>query len=764
MKRVLLLMSALVLCFACAAREGAVKEGSVPGEGTRLTAIDIVPGQEGQEIRITADAPVPYTVYKPGDPYLVVVEMPGVVLDGVDEKVIKVNEGNLVSISPLAMNEPSRIIRLEIALSAPVELGTEADGNVLVVRVPSESVGGPAAEGEAMGAGMAPVEEARTPEDNVVEMADEAGRKAPSSDYAPPPLGDRIEDVVVSAEDGRTVVRIVGNGLIAGDVFSLSDDRIVVDIPKVTTDLQYVTVSGPALDRVRLGQHSDKVRVVLDVKEHVNWDVKEEGNALVLSLTEAATPMAAVAAAPVVSEPEPVAVDAGAEAERAGYVAVRRPAGKALASAGDLNAEAAMEMDMEGAGSRFMAKKVYTGTQISLDFQNADVVQVLRLIAEVRGMNLVIHPEVTGSIPSLKLMNVPADQAQEIVLNLAGMKAEEKNNILRVAPAAVFAKEQDELKRLREAEEQAQPLAQTVIQINYAKADEVRAAIQNAKILSDRGEVTVDKRTNKLIVKDIEANFPEVLALVDTVDRPKPQVQIQARIVEVSKNSGETLGINWSAYGIGNPAYGPADLALRDVNARGTIAGALATDTSFNNVQPAADIVLGSIDDYFALGLRIDALETTGDAKTISNPRIVTLDNEEAVITQGEQIPYQTVSQEGTQTQFKDAALELKVTPTIAPNGFVQIELEINNDFRGDDTPAGPIINKSTAKTRALVKTGETMVVGGVFQTRNNVSYRKTPLLGDIPFVGWLFKTKTDVKDTREIMIFITPSIVEEAL
>ncbi len=755
------------LFLAVFAAGGCVTGGTVArdpaGGRAASTLVDIVVEDSGGKttIDVTADGPLTYTVYKPSDPYQVVAELPGV-SPGAFTDTINVSRGNVVDIVPLEVTEPTHMTRLQINLDSPIDVTSSGEDNVLVLSLGSS-------EGPARTETAATTQTAET-----------------DAEYVPPKIGTVIRDINVAAADGRTVVRIESNGVISGDVFSLSDDRIVVDVPNVTTDLQYVTASQAPLKSIRLGRHSDKVRIVLDLDRAVDFEVGEEGKALVVALRDTtrsgeiepvvvAKTDASAVLLPSVGDTGGSGADMhGAEparvSEQSGtaYQTTRTPRADALAGAETVQGRGQRASAAGDAGGTTPGKKIYTGQRISLDFQNADVVQVLRLIAEVRGLNLVVHPEVKGAIPSLLLKNVPADQAQEIILKLAGMEAEETDNILRVAPASVFAKEKESVERLRQASVKAESLEQKIYKIAYADAAEIKKAIKDAKILSKRGDITVDGRSNRLIVKDVPSRFDDVEELISIMDKPKRQVKIAARIVEMSLDSERRLGVNWFGTFIGNRGAGNVPTALGTQNALDTLAGSLSTNVSYTDDEDNffdsegkafMNLMLGSVADTFSLGLQIDALENVGDAKTISNPKIITMDNEEAEITQGAQVPYQTVSQEGTKTEFKDASLTLTVTPTITPGDRILVKVKIDNDSVGQNTDSGPIINTSQVQTQAMVKNGETMVIGGVYKTTLSQDSNKIPLLGDIPGLGWLFKTKTDKEVTREIMIFLTPEI-----
>ncbi|RMG59685.1 MAG: type IV pilus secretin family protein [Deltaproteobacteria bacterium] len=413
-------------------------------------------------------------------------------------------------------------------------------------------------------------------------------------------------------------------------------------------------------------------------------------------------------------------------------------------------------------------KKVYRGQRISLDFKDADIHNVLRIIAEVSNLNIITSDEVKGKI-TLRLINVPWDQALDIILKTKGLGAKLEGNVLRIAPLAKLRAEETEALKSIKSKESLEQLVIETIPVNFADVKELEKQVK--EVLSDRGKVKVDSRTNTLIVKDIPKNIKNVRDLVKKLDTPTPQVLIEARIVEVSTQFTRELGVQWGgAYQ--NTSDGIYVSGIMDDN--GTLfAGVQTPDPTFPTYSvnlPAAvgqgsggGITFGIIKPNFRLDLALSALEVTGNGKVISSPKIVTINNNTASIQQGVKIPYSTVSASGTQTQFVDATLKLEVTPHITPDRTIIMELNATNDTPdfGNAVNGVPSIASREADTQVLVKDGETAVIGGILQIRRTESVDAVPWFYKIPLIGWLFKHETVNNDNTELLIFITPKIVE---
>lgn len=409
-------------------------------------------------------------------------------------------------------------------------------------------------------------------------------------------------------------------------------------------------------------------------------------------------------------------------------------------------------------------RKSFTGRLVYLDYQKISIVDALSLLAEVAGLNLVVDDDIKGTI-SLKLEAVAWDQALDIILRTQGCGGVIRGNILRVSKKEKIEDEQKELDARRKRKQSVEPLQLRILFVSYAKPGDVATKIQSL-LTPVRGRVVVDARTSSLLIWDVQKKLDEIESLVRRLDVETPQVLIEARIVEARTSFSKNMGVNWgmgyhrgASYGstTGLNFPGTVDVGVGLIQGIAGAAGTAATATG-NTVG----LTLGSLTGAMDLDLILRASELENDAKVISSPRILTLDNQSATITQGTAIPFATTSAAGTQTQFIDANLKIDVTPHVTSDGRIAMELTVQNN-----TPdytvvgaGGPGINKSEAKTQILVKDGETMVIGGIYVHDTGGSQNRTPYLGKLPFIGWLFRESAYGESKRELLIFLTPRVV----
>ncbi|MCP5018564.1 MAG: type IV pilus secretin PilQ family protein [Ketobacter sp.] len=418
----------------------------------------------------------------------------------------------------------------------------------------------------------------------------------------------------------------------------------------------------------------------------------------------------------------------------------------------------------------------YTGEKLSLNFQDIEVRSVLQLIADFTELNLVASDTVRGRI-TLRLQNVPWDQALDLILKTKGLDKRKVGNVMLVAPAdEIAAREKLELESQRQVKELA-PLRTEYLTVNYAKAGEVAELVTNSGFLSDRGAITVDERTNVLLVQDTGANIDEVRFMLEQLDIPVKQVMIEARIVIARSDAAEELGVKW---GVGHfnksPVVGePSGFSIYG-NKRGfeqtlkngaysTQDGNLGIDLGVISSE-ASRIALGYFDvDHGIVDLELSALESDGRADIVSTPKVLTADQQTAKIQSGTEVPYQEASSSGaTSTSFKEAVLSLEVTPQITPDGRIIMELTVNQDSVGEIFNGVPSIDTNEIQTSIIVDNGQTVVLGGVFRSEDVESVVKTPFLGDLPVIGRLFRRTTNSSQKAELLVFITPRIVNDVL
>jgi type IV pilus assembly protein PilQ len=422
------------------------------------------------------------------------------------------------------------------------------------------------------------------------------------------------------------------------------------------------------------------------------------------------------------------------------------------------------------------AKVGFTGERLSLNFQNIEVRAVLQLIADFTELNLVASDTVAGNL-TLRLKNVPWDQALDIILRTKGLAMRKTGNVILVAPSEeIAAREKLELESQKQIEELA-PLRSEFVQVNYAKASDLASLLkaEENSLLSPRGNVTVDERTNTLLVRDTAEALDNVRNLVTTLDVPVSQVLIESRIVIADDNFNRDLGVR---FGLSKTERLNTGTPVKI----GTVGGGLPGDTDFggtvsfndgtnenlmvdlpiNAPSGAIKAAIFAIPDHI-LQLELQAMQTEGRGEVLSNPRVITSNQSEALIEQGTDVPYQEASSSGaTSTSFKKAVLSLRVTPQITPDKRVIMDLQVNQDTVGQVFGGVPSINTRQVATQVLVDNGDTVVLGGIFEQTKREDTEKVPFFGDLPYLGFMFKTTQTRDDKTELLIFVTPKILED--
>ncbi|MED5622199.1 type IV pilus secretin PilQ [Ideonella sp. BN130291] len=440
----------------------------------------------------------------------------------------------------------------------------------------------------------------------------------------------------------------------------------------------------------------------------------------------------------------------------------------------------------------------YNGEKLSLNFQNIEVRALLQVIADFTNFNVVTSDTVTGNV-TLRLKDVPWDQALDIILQAKGLGMRKSGNVIWIAPKdELAAKEQVDLEAKKKVAE-LEPLRTQSFQMNYTKAEEVAKGLSgqntsqgggsntSARILSPRGSVIFETRTNQLFVSDIPSKLEEIQAMIAKIDVPVRQVQIEARIVEADDKFGRALGVKlgasdvrgiqggvpgWNVGGGNNVTVGGNYSAIGYQTRQSPQVDF--SNTQFVNLPANVSSLGGASAGTFALSLfsatanrflnlELSALEADGKGKIVSSPRVITADQIKAVIEQGEEIPYQVATSSGaTSIQFKKASLRLEVTPQITPEGNVILSVDVAKDSRGDLTLSGPAINTKHVNTQVLVENGGTVVIGGIFTQNDRTDVNKVPFLGDVPIVGNLFKNTVRSSTKTELLIFLTPKVVTD--
>jgi type IV pilus assembly protein PilQ len=658
-----------------------------------------------------------------------------------------------------------------------------------------------------------------------------------------PTTATSITSVRASVEKGRTVVTLAGNGYLKPGRVSEADTpppRLFLDFPGLSSTADGTTpATGGSVQRVRVALNSRTplvTRVVVDLSKKVAYHVERTGAGgrdLAIVFDEGGA--VAEASAPAKAEPTPAPTPAPTPTptqtptpapEPAAEKAPAKPAVKAAAKAAEPSSAPSLTEASGPAGIDPMAalqarpqaaaqstqpapapsaaappappaapaalapqrptsevtegRKRYSGHPVSLDFQNADLRSVLRTFAEISGLNMVIDPAVQGTV-DIVLTEVPWDQALEIILRGNQLGYAVDGSIVRIAPLKVLASEEDERRKLADAQALSGELRVRTYALSYAKAQDLQALLTRSA-LSQRGQIQVDPRTNTLIITDLPDRLTTAENLINILDRPEPQVEVEARVVQTTRDFAREIGVQWGFNGRVAPELGnTTPLAFPNRGSLGGRTGSTAGPNVTNDpradpreqtgtvvnlpVSPAngaIGLALGSINGAFNLDIALTALERSGRGRVLSTPRLTTQNNIEAEVAQGIQIPIQTVANNTVTVQFKDAVLLLKVTPQITSANTVIMRITIENaspDF-GRQVQGIPPIDTQRALTQVQVNDGATTVIGGIFVSRESYSNDRVPFFHRIPLLGWLFKREIADDESRELLIFITPRIL----
>ncbi|MCK0713481.1 type IV pilus secretin PilQ [Chromohalobacter sarecensis] len=408
----------------------------------------------------------------------------------------------------------------------------------------------------------------------------------------------------------------------------------------------------------------------------------------------------------------------------------------------------------------------YDGEPVSLNFQNIQVREVLSVLSDFSGINIVANDSVQGSV-TLNLKKVPWDQALDLILKSHGLASRREGDVIVVAPADELAQMERQALENRAQSQQLAPLRTEYVQVRYAKATDLATMLRGSEgfgLLSERGRVTVDERTNTLLVRDTPDQLAGIRDMLDKLDVPVRQVQIEARIVIARDTASQELGVNWGvsqSQGVTFDEDGVGSVVDRNPSGANRGSAGLSVDLGDSDGSGSA-FSFGYLSGDVLLDLELRALESEGKSQTISQPKIITANQKKAVIKQGQEIPYQESTSSGaTNVEFKEAVLSLEATPQITPDGSIVMDLLINNDTVSDSSYDGaPAIDTNSIETQVLVNDGETVVLGGILTSEQLRNLYKTPLLGDLPLIGSLFRYTQESNEKVELLIFITPKII----
>lgn len=608
-----------------------------------------------------------------------------------------------------------------------------------------------------------------------------------------------IRDIKVVITADKTELIVTADRSFDAETLIVENKKFVIDVTNAnySVDPQNMALEDNRLiSKIRIGKSNPpehKVRIVADLKEQVTYNVKKGEKTFSVSMlakneikpaetkgsdektlnpkkdqkvedtsTKSAVKVQAKNKSGVIKETPAVSATPVIKLAAAVMPATAQqpvPANIPVSVPVAPTAPAVVQTTAAPASSPAIPSR-FSGKKVSLDFQDADIINVLRLLSEVSKLNMVIGENVKGKL-TIRMSDVPWDQALDVVLKLKGLGKVFEDNVLRIDTLTNIAQGQDEETRAKEAMVRSEDLETKIVPVNYAKAKDILESVKRS--LSPRGDITVDERTNTLIIKDIKNRHIEIVKFLKMLDTPTPQVLIEARIVQADSNFARDLGVQWGATHNSNPGT----YSIGMISGPSGTVGAPATGFAVN--LPAVGLAGPKGNLGFTVGkssslnldIRLSAGESQGVTKVLSAPKITTMDNKEATIQQGEAIPYKTLSQEGTKTEFIDATMTLKVTPKVTPDGHIAMSIKISKNRQGSIVVEGtPSINKKEAITEVLVKDGETTVIGGIFESTDVDNVGGVPLFYRIPLIGWLFRNTQKSNIKSELLIFITPKII----
>ncbi len=563
---------------------------------------------------------------------------------------------------------------------------------------------------------------------------------------------DEIKDFDFLNEDGRSVVAVslagatkVSQPVEEGNLvrFELVNTTISRSLRRTIDASAFPSAVTSVTPYTVADGDQQNVRIAVELKGPVAYALEQEGSVVRLVVDDGAY---AEPVPPAVSQVEVIAPETNKTLTSDPAEQLSAPTSVPV-TAEEMSAEAAR----------------YTGEKITLVFDSANVRSILQLIGDVSGLNILASSDVGGNV-TLRLIDVPWDQALDLVLETASLGKLQQGNVLRIMP-------KDKIREIDQAAMKEQTLAieegvleTTTFPISYASVDDMKGFLTDIK--SVRGSIIADSRNKQLIVRDVTAVLEQMQDMINQIDKPERQVMIEARIVEANTSFSRSLGVKW---GIdydrsgGTDGSDTRDVALSQINTG--LGGSFLISPTSGSAGIGTALTFGALDNMLDIDLRLSALENSGEGKIVSTPRITTLNGEKAVISQGTKIPFSSVSDTGTDVKFENAELKLEVTPEINPDGSILLDINASNSSVGTVVPTATgdavSIDEKKAQTKVLVRDGQTTVIGGIFIEQENDSATGVPILKDVPFFGGLFRSTSKSRDRRELLIFITPRIVE---
>jgi type IV pilus assembly protein PilQ len=795
--------------------------------GAAISDIRQESGPRSTRLVVESTGPLAYTYYSP-DPLTLVVDLPEVDASKVPPRInVGTREVESLRVTTMARADGRSLARIEVRLAnlVPYQIYSKDKSLNLVFERPARASNEPVelkagpkeakiepapapaaapaapeptptvAENDKPAAQPAPAQpQAASPETQATRRraaaAVSAGASAPAPKHATPAA--RILGVTHEGEGAQLTITVRADGALQYQDFFLGNpDRLVIDFKDVVSraPVRGMDIQQGPVRRVRIAQFSavaPKVaRLVLDLQERAPYRIVEAADGVKIAFgdggaTPAPAPLAAMRPEPTEPAPGPISPPAAAPAPALPVPILPEPAPEP-APVQEIVSKEAFEAKVVGP-----EEKKFTGDPVNLDFKEGDILDIFRLFSDISGLNIVVNPGVTGKV-TLKLNQVPWDQALDLILRANGLGYTREDNVIRIAKLSDLQREEEERRKLKENQALAGDLQVWRKSLSYAKAGDLEATVRKVS-LSPRGTITLDTRTNTMIITDLAPNIEKAKELIADLDRATPQVEIEARIVVTSRNFTRDLGIQWGfmnrqvprlgsttdqsfphsiiVNGQGVPAatgLPPDQTNIPSSEGIGTAGRGYAINLPASAFNSAIGFNLGNILGNFNLDAALTALEQQGRGRLLSTPKVTTQNNREAEIKQGVQIPIQTVANNTVTVSFKDAVLTLKVTPQITEASTVILDIDVQNntpDFARAVNGIPPI-NTQAAKTIVLVRDGATTVIGGIYQSNEQANQSSTPFLGHLPILGYLFRNRLVTSTNNELLLFITPRIIK---
>jgi type IV pilus secretin PilQ/predicted competence protein len=803
-------MHRIAAAAVAAAVSGGLALSAAPSGAVRLLGVSSQTTGRTAAVLIESTEPVAYAVSRP-DPMTVLVDMRNVKVADAAAQVTRSGPLAGVTIEQATALDGTDLARVRVALAAPAAYKVRSARNLIRLELEPEARNVTAAERDRLDGTPMPVR----------------SEAAPVVDDAATASATTIDKIHAVHTRTSTTVTLTGNGRLVPSSLSEPDDaprRLVLDFPNVApAGVSRVGVDSVFVKQVRVAAASKDpllTRVTMDISANATYHVERTGAdgrdlAVVFEGPKAG---GAIMVAPPTSAEAAVAKPPSAKDDKDDgdlmtmaqamknaeaitpkdpimalvappVAAPALPVRQAPAPAAPAPTPAAPQQTQPPAqppGQPTLTQEVpgtapkqYTGPPVSFDFEDSDLRVVLRLFSQISGLNMIIDPQVQGRV-NVVLTDVPWDQALEQILRSNKLGYTVDGNIMRIAPLAVLADEQAQTQKLNEAKALAGELQVRTFALSYAKAETLGPLLVKSA-LSPRGQIQFDPRTNTLILMDLPDRLQTAQNLIGTLDKPQPQVEVEARVVQTTRDFARAIGIQWGFNGRANSAIGnTTGLAFPNNGSLGGRVGgtqgptdprpgtgssqeaATAVNLPAAAASSAVGLALGSINGAFNLDVALTALENTGKGRVLSTPRLTTQNNQQAEVAQGVQIPIQTVANNTVAVSFKDATLKLTVTPQITTANTVIMNISLENatpDFSRSVNGIPPI-DTQRALTTVQVNDGATTVIGGIFVSQEQSTNDRTPYLYRVPILKWLFQRNTMTDSSRELLIFITPRIL----